>query len=242
MRLARLYAPDLPNLVVVSFLPHLSARWASDLGAAPFDLIVKWLGEHSAAEGLRVHGWSLTPQALRMVATPAHRQSLARTIQGVGRRLSAHVGGGSAYAGRYRSTLIEPGLWVLPCLIWVESAPTRDGYAPDPAGWRWSSASTHTGLSGPGCAFLNYHHDYWSFGNTPFDRQARYKERLQAGLSGEQTQTIETAVRGQWALGSERFSSGLAGIATRRVRPAPRGRPRKTGALEIDSKADAGAN
>jgi putative transposase len=242
MRLARLYAPDLPNVVVVNFLPHLSARWASDLAAAPFNPIVKWLGEQSAAEGVRVHGWSLTPQALRLVATPMQRQSLARTVQGIGRRLSAHVGGGSAYSGRYRSTLIEPGRWVLPCLIWVESAPTRDGYAPDPAGWRWSSASTHTGLSGAGCVFLNHHHDYWSFGNTPFDRQARYKERLQSGLLEEQVQAIEAAVRGQWALGSESFVSGLSGIATRRVRPAPRGRPRKIGALKIDAKVDEGAD
>jgi putative transposase len=236
MRLARLYAPDLPNLVVVTFLPHLSTRWAADLGAAPFDLIVKWLADHSSAEGVRVHGWSLTPQALRLVATPLQRQSLARTIQGVGRRLAVQVGGGSAYAGRYRSTLIEPGRWVLPCLIWVESAPTRDGFAPEPASWRWSSASTHTGLSGKGWPFLSHHYDYWSLGNTPFDRQARYKESLQAGLSIEQSETIEAAVRGQWALGSESFATGLVETATRRALPAARGRPRKNKAQALDPK------
>ena len=45
--------------------------------------------------------------------------------------------------------------------------------------WRWSSAQQHVGSVGRLTPWLVDHPDYWACGNTPFDRQARYKKAME---------------------------------------------------------------
>lgn len=227
MRLPRLYAPGLSHLVQARFSESLSIRWSETIDSALFDQISQWLNEGARQEGVRIHAWSLTPEALLLVATPPHRQSLSRLIQAVGRRLGATHREGAVFQGRYRSALLEPAQWVMPAIVWVESAPVRLGIAPTAVAWRWSSAVVHTGMDRGILGQLSFHHDYWACGNTPFDRQAIHKALLSTGLSSLQYSEIENAIRGQWALGSAAFLTGLGAVASRRVVPSPRGRPKK---------------
>ncbi|GAB1847871.1 hypothetical protein MyNCGM683_27280 [Achromobacter xylosoxidans] len=147
------------------------------------------------------------------------------------------------FAGRYRSALLEPGAWVLPALVWLETYPVRSGASQDPDSWPWSSASSHTGNTTAAPAqWQSDHADYWACGNTPFDRQANYRKRLQDGLSREETQRIDQAVSGQWALGGPSFIASLAHTASRRVAPGQRGRPRKKPAAPAAVDADQAAS
>lgn len=227
MRLARLYAPGLPQLVQARFALDLQNGWTQAPEKAPLDLITEWLRHYSLIKGIKLHGWSLAPQALLLLATPCDRQSIAGVIQSVGRQLSAHLKSGGVFIGRYRNCVIEPGQWVLPALIWVESAPARGGCSPNALAWRWSSAAQHCGQVEIGGTWVQDHYDYWRCGNTPFDRQATYRSGLLKGLSAEKQRTLEAALQGQWALGSDAFVRGLDQIASRRVQPGQRGRPRK---------------
>jgi len=227
MRLARLYAPGLPQLVQASFAPQLAHAWQQSLEKAPFGLLVDWLRQFALTEGVRLHGWSITPKALLLLVTPTDRPSISRLMQNIGRHLAAHLKCGSVFVGRYRNTVVEPGQWVLPALVWLESAPVVDGYAPIALTWRWSSAAQHCGETDANRAFIQDHHDYWSCGNTPFDRQATYRAMLSAGLDSVQKQQIESAVKGQWALGSAAFAQSLENVASRRATPKQRGRPSK---------------
>ena len=135
---------------------------------------------------------------------------------------------GRVFASRYRSALIQPGQWILPVLIWLDQLPVQLGYVDKAEAWPWSSAASHTGNTTAAPAqWQSDHADYWACGNTPFDRQANYRKRLQDGLSREETQRIDQAVSGQWALGGPAFIASLAHTASRRVAPGQRGRPRK---------------
>lgn len=227
MRLARLYAPGLPQLVQASFVPHLVQAWQHSLEKAPFGLLVDWLRQFALAEGVRLHGWSITPQALMLLVTPTDKPSISRLMQNIGRHLAAHLKCGSVFVGRYRNTVVEPGQWVLPALVWLETAPVVAGYAPIALTWRWSSAAQHGGESDAYRTLVQDHHDYWSCGNTPFDRQAKYRALLSAGLDAAQKQQIESAIKGQWALGSATFAQSLVDVASRRATPKQRGRPSK---------------
>ena len=227
MRLARLYAPGLPQLVQASFVPHLAQAWQESLEKAPFGLLVDWVRQFAQAEGVRVHGWSLTPQALSLLVTPTDRPSISRLMQNIGRHLSAHLKCGGVFVGRYRNTVLEPGQWVLPTLVWLETTPVTTGYAPSALAWRWSSAPQHCGEPDAQRAFVQDHQDYWRCGNTPFDRQAKYRAMLLAGLDLAQRQQIELAIKGQWALGSAVFAKSLETVASRRATPKQRGRPSK---------------
>ena len=148
-------------------------------------------------------------------------------MQTLGRNLAARLRKGLVFAGRYRSALLEPSVWVLPALVWLETHPVRQGHSQNADAWPWSSASIHTGhTSVPAAASWQIDHpDYWACGNTPFDRQANYRKLLQDGLSRDQAQRVADAVTSQWALGGTRFIENLAHTASRRVTSEQRGSP-----------------
>lgn len=235
MRLPRLYAPGLSQLVVARFSGSLRALWGHGPDTEQFDRLAQWLGEGCQKEGVRLHAWTLTPCAIRLVVTPASQTSVSRLVQGLGRKLGSTLRSGPVFEGRYRSALLEPGAWVLPAIIWVERAPADNGWAPGPFAWRWSSAGSHAGSERGLISQQSFHHDYWTCGNTPFDRQARHQAALTRGLEPLERTRIEQAIHGQWALGSDSFVASLDTLASRRAVPARRGRPRK---VRDDSRHD----
>ena len=221
-RLPRLYAPRIPQLAQARFSHSLAAA-SEPTPSAQLDRLHAWLAEEVAQHGLALHGWLITPDRICLMATPDTARNISRVIQGMGRRMGAAMLHGRAYDGRYRNALIEPGRWVLPALVWLESLPARLGDVDTPLSWPWSSVAGHTGLRTD--PMLTDHIDYWNEGNTPFSRQARYRQRLAAGVTGQQAEQIEAALQGQWALGERIFLSHLGRLASRRIAPAPRGRP-----------------
>lgn len=219
MRLARLFAPDTPTLVGV--------RLADTITTLPYADVFGWLGMYAQAHRLPIHAWSVTPQGLLMLCTPPSIESVSAVVQAIGRHLGAILQLGSVFNHRYKTALIEPGRWVLPAVIWLEQAPVRLHLVENAFEWRWSSAQQHIGIPGRHAPWVSDHPDYWACGNTPFDRQARYKSILSEPLPLEHAQRIEAALHGQWALGDETFMATMNQIASRRASPAKRGRPRR---------------
>ncbi|PLC50244.1 hypothetical protein CR159_09600 [Pollutimonas subterranea] len=238
-RLPRLYAPQVPQLVQAEFVRPLAAV-SDPTPSAELDRLLEWLLHDAREYKVAVHGWLLLNDRITLLATPPDAQGLSRLMQALGRRLATHMRRGRVFAGRYRSTLVEPGAWVLPALVWLESLPVQQRYVDRAESWPWSSAAAHTGVhagtptgtpmdaAALGRTLLNDHVDYWQDGNTPFAREANYRERMQNGLSAAQGQRIEQALFGQWVLGDAGFVDKLSTLATRRLMPASRGRPRKT--------------
>lgn len=227
MRLSRLYAPAEVQLVQVQFAAANVRAWQAQPPAGLFDMLTQWVVEQVRTRRVQVHAWSLTPQALRLLATPPDASALSAVVQAAGRRLAARLKGGGVFAGRYKSALVAPDR-VLCAQVWVESAPERDGCVAQAVDWVWSSAGPHTGApvpSRPWVMPLTDHPAYWGCGNTPFDRQAAYQKRLISGLTATELEQIQAAVNGQWALGSRSYLEKLDKFASRRVMPGRRGRP-----------------
>jgi putative transposase len=240
-RLSRLYAPQIPQLVQAEFAQPLAAI-SDPTPAATLDQLQHWLRQEAKDHKLALHGWLLLNDRITLLATPPEPQSLSKVIQALGRRMAAGMRHGRVFTGRYRSALIEPGRWVLPTLVWLESLPVHLGYVDHAEYWPWSSVAGHIGkhpggdpsggdpLGGTpsgGMPLVTDHNDYWQDGNTPFARQAKYRERLSYGLTPAQRRRIEQALFGQWVLGETDFLAHLQPRASRRIAPAPRGRPRK---------------
>lgn len=223
-RLPRLYAPDIPQLVLARFARPLAG--AHDPAPAPvLDRLQEWLAVETRLHGIALHGWAIVLDRIVLLATPSQQQGISRTMQGLGRRMAAGLVHGRVFEGRYRSALVEDA-WALACLVWAESLPVRQELVDTAERWPWSSAREHVGLRVAASA-LHDHPAYWGLGNTPFARQARYQSALQAGASSSEIHRIEHALMGQWALGSEEFVAQLATRCSRRAYPAQRGRPRK---------------
>jgi putative transposase len=225
-RLPRLFAPDQAQLITAQFTPA-TARVLSTSAGQIFERLAGWLGQSAHQHRVAIHGWCIASTGLYVLATPSEAVGMSRLIQDLGRRLAAHLKLGGVFSGRYRSTIPQPESWVLPCLIWLERSTTREGLVDEPTQWAWSSAHAHTEGSDARANWLQPHADYWLCGNTPFARQAAYRDRLNAGNGAASDHQIELALKGQWGLGDQHFLTELALCANRRVQPGLRGRPKR---------------
>lgn len=225
-RMSRLYAADFAQLVAIHFRQAPTTAPPSVLDRSYLDLMT-WLGDAVTREGVKMHGWSLTPRAMHFLMTPRDEKSIPSLVQSLGRNLAADLKVGSVFSGRYHAMIPQPALWVLPVLTWLEYLPVQEGLTDDSLAWPWSSARAHTGVVGAQPKWFQPHPDYWQCGNTPFDRQANYRQLLFEGLPKRINDQIEACLRGQWAMGEAPFLETLEKITGRRVSPAARGRPRK---------------
>jgi putative transposase len=237
MRLPRLYAAGEVQLIEVRFAPSVEQYWLENDGPPMLERLAEWLGQQVRTQDLALHAWAVTPKRLLLLVTPREPGAISRAAQSIGRRLGALLKSGTVFAARFKSTLIEPS-WVLRAQAWVESGPAVDGYAPDPVSWPWSSAATHAGQPGhvmrQWSVSLTDHTTYWACGNTPFDRQAAYRQQLLSGMGVREQGQLEAALSGQWALGSHGYLERVSKAASRRAVPGKRGRPKKTASAGLE--------
>ncbi|CAM2150048.1 transposase [Pararobbsia alpina] len=226
-RLARLYVPDQPQHVILRGLDNQSAF----VDAEDYALFLDCLRAASRDHSLAVHAYSLMPSAVHLLVTPREETSLPKAMQAVGRRYVAHFNRrygrrGTLWEGRYRATVLESERYFLLCSRLVELRPVRAQIVADPVDYKWTSFAHHTGVILD--ALITDHAQYWSLGNTPFERQRRYKEMIDQPLDERDIDLLEQATLKGWVIGSEAWLDWCARQANRRVSPLPRGRPRKT--------------
>ncbi|MFY8082228.1 MAG: transposase [Rubrivivax sp.] len=185
---------------------------------------------HDAAVTHRVdvHAWLLLDDHFHLVLTPHAAEGLGRMMQSLARRHAAefnrrHARTGTLWEGRYRCAMVQPGPWLADCMVYVESHPAR--HPPCAAGlaWPWSSLGHHLGAQRD--PLVVEPAVWWSLGNTPFEREAAWRTRVEAGLSPDRVQRITLATRRGWPVAEEAFARSLEPGLGRPVTPRPRGRP-----------------
>lgn len=234
-RLPRLCVPGWPHLVIQRAHPREPA-FRDDTDR---QLYRRLLQESAAPNGVQVHAYALLDDEVRLLVTPAQAGSLGDLMQAIGRRyVSAfnrrHGRGGTLWEGRFRATVIEPQRHLMDGMRYVEGLVHGDT---DPAVLApWSSAAHHLGLRQE--AWITEPMQFWSLGNTPFDREAAYRLLSKQALTESQSAAIRNAVLTGWPLGSAHFVSSLSETTERRLSPLARGRPRKAKIDVSPNKSD----
>ena len=114
-------------------------------------------------------------------------------------------------------------------MVYMDLNPVRAGMVAEPAQYPWSS---HRHCIGQGVdKLVTPHALLWNLGNTPFAREAAYRELVHAGVSPPQQEVLTRAALTGWALGSTAFLQELQEGTTRRIAPNKRGRPRRPDSL-----------
>lgn len=180
------------------------------------------------AEALALHGYALLRSEICLLATPDEPESVARMMQALGRHYVRHYNDryrrrGALFEGRFRSAVIEPERFMLPCLRYLESRAEAAAPVEGPEPGLWSSFRHHAGFG----------HDpliedgavYWSLGNTPFERHGAWREFISAGVPALERGLIEAAMRGGWLIGSAEFAAQIHATGRRRLLPGRPGRP-----------------
>jgi putative transposase len=226
-RLSRLSAAS--QLHLVSQRGHNSQAIAVD--DVDRQSLVDALREASAVHGVAIHALAVLTDRIELLVTPASDGGLSKMMQALGRRYVArynlrHGRSGTLWEGRFRAAIIEPGNWAIAAMLFVDRRAQDLGLCEPAQAYAWSSASHHVGKGRN--TMLVDPPDYWTLGNTPFDREARYELLLASGATTDELATLESAARNNWAVGSTAFLADLAQKLGRPLQPRPRGRPRRT--------------
>lgn len=190
--------------------------------------------EASREHAVEIHAYALLDDQVLLLATPGQANALAGCIQAIGRRYvkafnHRHGRQGALWEGRYRTTVVDADQHLLACLRLVEQAPMRQGLVSRPDEWHWSSAAHHAGRRRDG--IITEHAAYWTLGNTPFEREARYVRESAVPLESKEVERLLAAAHNGWPIGSDAFLQDLTQSTTRPLRPRPRGRPAKAGTI-----------
>ncbi len=226
-RLKRLVVPGVPHHVS----QRVVAGGAAFVDAADHQAFVAALRLCSAEHQVAVLAYALLNQQVQLVLIPAHAGSLGRMMQALTRQYVGpfnrkHARSGALWQSRFSSAPVQAGTQLLNCVLYVEQAPQRAGFTGAVFDYPWASACHHAGLRSEGwLAAMPADSAYWKLGNTPFERDAAYRRRLEQPLSAPEIQKIEAAVLKGWALGSAEFLADIGASTGRRPAPAPRGRP-----------------
>ncbi|HSV69591.1 MAG TPA: transposase [Methylibium sp.] len=220
-RLPRLIVAGLPHLVRQS-VQHGQTMVADDTDRRAFLALLR---EVAVQADVAIHAYSVLDARFDLVLTPADATGLSRFMQALSRRHAAafnarHARRGGLWEGRFRSVVVDPELWLLRCMVYVDglaASAERDR--------RWTSLPAHVGECSD--RLLNPPETYWHLGNTPFEREAAYGLLVERALTFVQAEAIEAALRGGWPLGSPAFIEGLTTDGGRPLQPRPRGRPRR---------------
>lgn len=222
----------LPRLTIPGFPHHViqrgNDRRAIFVDEADRSRYLAALREVAPVSGVAVHAYALMPDHVHLLLTPHAAGDVGRALQALGRRYvrwfnDRHARTGALFEGRYRSAVIEPERYLLPCMRYIELNPVRASLVQEPAEFAWSSHRHHVGLEVD--SLITDHAVYWALGNTPFERQAAYLGLFEHGAPEPEVTAIRRATHGGWLLGSI--------DATARARPNRRplarkaGRPRK---------------
>ncbi|WP_428718242.1 transposase [Undibacterium curvum] len=224
----------LPRLVIPSALHHVVQRCHEGVqlfrDEQDYLQFLSWLRQGAHQFHVAIHAYVLMPDHVHFLLTPADAEGLGRLLQWLGRYYVPYYNRkylrmGSLWQGRYKATVLEAENYFLPCSIFVESNPVRAGLVEDAAAYPWSSYQHHVGQRID--PVLSDHPIFWALGNTPFQREANYKELMAQSLSKSVMDQLRHATQHAWALGSETYVDALSKDATRRLVPGKRGRPRK---------------
>jgi putative transposase len=231
-RLARLYVPGMPQHVILE--ARTDTAFAASAGIDPLfrdDDDVRGFADALRRivrdTGFAVHAYALLPGAVHLLGSPRDAASVAQTVQAVGRRYVAqfnrrHQRQGTLWHGRYRATVIDPDQHLLFVSQLIESLAGNPGMTAE--GVRRSSYPHHVGLAID--PLITDHAQYWSLGNTPFERQRVYRELSEQAMAPAAVAAALDATRKGWIFGGAPFRERCARLANRRITPLKRGRPK----------------
>jgi len=229
-----------PRLTVAGYPHHVIQRGNNRqpivLDDADRLRLLALLAEYAPRCRVALHAYVLMDNHFHLLATPETQDGLPQMMQAVGRSYvryfnNRHGRSGTLWEGRYKSTLIETERYLLACMVYIDLNPVRAGMVAETAQYGWSSHRHCIGQAVD--KLVTPHALLWNLGNTPFAREAAYRDLVRAGISPQQQEALTyTALMG-WVLGSAAFLKSLQEGTTRRLAPGQRGRPRLSGSPDM---------
>jgi putative transposase len=195
---------------------------------ADYQFMLGQLAEHARKFEVAVHAYVLMGNHFHLLATPSTADGLPPMMQAIGRHYVRYFNdlqkrSGTLWEGRYKSTVVQPELYLLNCMVCFDLNPVRAGLVNQAGDYPWSSYGHYAGQRVD--PLVTPHALYWSLGNTPFSREAAYTEMVHSGISQAQQSELTDSARYGWLLGDSDFVVDLQKKTERRLTKSRAGRP-----------------
>ncbi len=189
------------------------------------------LAENAVRFDVAIHAYVLMDNHFHLLLTPNSADGLPKMMQAVGRNYVRYFNdkyqrSGTLWEGRYKSALVQTERYLMACMVYLDLNPVRAGIVSRPEDFAWSSHAHYAGVRNDN--MVTPHALVWELGNTPFDRESRYRDLVHHGVTDEQRMTLGQAVTNGWVVGDKRFIAQLQAQTVRRLSRAHPGRPPKT--------------
>jgi putative transposase len=225
-RLPRLVVPNQPHHVI----QRGNDRRVVFSDVDDYTVFLEYLRDSAKIFNVAIHAYVLMPNHFHLLVTPFDAKGMGKMIQRIGRYYVPYFNKkyqrvGSLWQGRYKATVIDSEQYFMTCSRYIESNPVRANMVGNPADYPWSSYPHHIGVKAD--TLITEHSLYWSLGNTPFEREASYKELVDQALSDDAIATLSATTAKGWILGGDKFKAAMEQQIKRRVSPNKKGRPTK---------------
>ena len=181
--------------------------------------------------GVSVHGWVFMTNHVHLLTTPATPNAISSSMQYLGRHYVRYFNyryrrSGTLYEGRFKSSIVQTGNYLLACQRYIELNPVRAGMVDDPADYIWSSYRAHA--LGAKVNMWTPHPEYLAMGATSASRSLAYRKLVGEQLSSELICEIRNAANTGLVLGNDRFRTEVEQLTGQRQHHRKRGPKPKT--------------
>jgi len=221
--------------IALAALPHLVLARGNNRQPVfadhdDFAAYLERLKEITQRRALELHAYVLMPDHVHLLLTPPTDVALSGALQDVGRAYvrwfnRRHERSGTLWEGRFRSAVIDGESHLLAAMRYIETNPVRARLVAEPSAWPWSSYGHHAGLRVD--PLITDHAQYWSVGNTPFERQDAYRRFADERAPAAEVDALRAAVRAGVPLAGPQTSAAFEARGLTLPVARPRGRPRK---------------
>ena len=222
--------PRLPRFIVPGQPHHIVQRGNNHCDIfnteSDFECFRDYLQKARIHHGCHIHAYILMTNHFHLLITPDSEDSIAKTIQSVGRRYvqyfnKAYQRTGTLWEGRYRATLIDTEKYLFTCYRYIELNPVRANMVSHPIEYRWSSY--HANAMGNYDNLITPHRLYLALDNDSTSRQTAYSGLFETHIDEKTLAEIRYTTQKGWILGNNRFKDRIERTLQRRTRPLPRG-------------------
>lgn len=182
------------------------------------------------AEECAIHAYVLMTNHVHLLMTPQQSGSVARVMQGLGRRYVRYINDryhrtGTLWEGRYKACPVDGERYLLCCHRYIDLNPVRAAMVANPADYEWSSFRANA--LGEYDPLVRAHDCYRALASTSRERCDAYRAIVMEATDDEDTNAIRLHLQRQHAFGGQRFRAAIEAQLGRRAGPARIGRPPK---------------
>lgn len=187
------------------------------------------LRESAAKFDCRIHAYVLMTNHVHMLVTPMQPHGVSQMMQTLGRRYVYYINKtykrtGTLWEGRYKSSLVDSGQYLLACMRYIDLNPVRAAMVEHPGEYRWSSYGANA--QGRDDYIIESHPIYTALGDTDTKCQEAYRELFRVHINQELIHDIRESLNHELVLGRSSFKNRIEEMINRQVRLGCLGRPR----------------